>query len=898
MLTVPLIILLFGLHPVQALPATLTCNNSTEFDCETPAADPHRCIPLEWLCDGLKDCKSGLDEFHCSYLHSCPEGNFICRSGDCVSGKFKCDGEIDCPGGEDEKGCDYPGSRGPGVRSAVMDCPDHMFHCSYGPCVARAYVCDGEEDCPLGEDERNCTRNRRKDSRIKHELTSCDPGMILCADHAACFPKHWVCDGEPDCLDGSDESDCELSVDNFLAETVTELCHPGEHRCNGGMLCIAMNRTCDGTIDCPDGDDEAPLCNECRTRKIPCEYNCVNTPLGSSLNPDEHTCSQINECETNEAKLCQHYCEDRHIGYQCTCAPGYRLGADEHSCRLDRDHEGMLFVALGHEVRAMPLFDSRTSTSGYETAQSIGSLGVVRSIDFHGNQQLIYMTIAGSNLNGEIAVSSGGLLRIIRENVAGVGQVAVDWIGGNFYLTHRYPSLTPGISVCTEDGFFCRRIVKGLPADPVDHGKKQQYRGIALHPQRGAIVWIESYGSRHRIVSANMNGKNIRILVDNKLEYPTGLSIDLIRSDVYFGDVERQMIERVNMDTKQRIVVLTQAVHHPYDLRYFNGFLYWTDWATSSLKVSELSIHHESAHIIHSFTTLPYGLAINHTMYQPAPSMNPCAGSGCQWICVSIPNVEGEMQPQCLCPDGYKTEENGDCAPIDPTDNTSAEDSNAKPSVAVASMDKSHVGVAWMKERCQAGDGCLNGGQCHEIKNEHGRVTKILCSCESPYEGHRCERLNPEKELAKQIAASKKSIWITVFFIILFLSLFIGAFFISYRYVEPISKTTKSILTSMERRLVTIPPPTMPNLSPIITSMKSRLASTMAARSPRSASVLRTEFTNPLFDDRSSNGSSPEEPVNDATALTYNNPLYVEDTSHAAPFSGIHVTYTNKFTPP
>ncbi|ETN80507.1 Low-density lipoprotein receptor domain class A [Necator americanus] len=564
-----------------------------------------------------------------------------------------------------------------------MDCPDHMFHCSYGPCVARAYVCDGEEDCPLGEDERNCTRNARKDSRIKHELTSCDPGMILCADHAACFPKHWVCDGEPDCLDGSDESDCELSVDNFLAETVTELCHPGEHRCNGGISAHVLPAI-----------DSAP----------------TNTVVDS----------------TEITKEC------------------YLLPSGMRRC------PAVVFYELF--AKTWPVLDKW------------------------------------------------------------------QWIGS---------------------------------------------------------------------VEISTSHIDIRILVDNKLEYPTGLSIDLIRSDVYFGDVERQMIERVNMDTKQR--------------------------ATSSLKVSELSIHHESAHIIHSFTTLPYGLAINHTMYQPAPSMNPCAGSGCQWICVSIPNVEGEMQPQCLCPDGYKTEENGDCAPIDPTDNTSAEDSNAKPSAAVASMDKSHVGVAWMKERCQAGDGCLNGGQCHEIKNEHGRVTKILCSCESPYEGHRCERLNPEKELAKQIAASKKSIWITVFFIILFLSLFIGAFFISYRYVEPISKTTKSILTSMERRLVTIPPPTMPNLSPIITSMKSRLASTMAARiivnyckstifdhcrSPRSASVLRTEFTNPLFDDRSSNGSSPEEPVNDATALTYNNPLYVEDTSHAAPFSGIHVTYTNKFTPP
>ncbi|KHJ96333.1 hypothetical protein OESDEN_03698 [Oesophagostomum dentatum] len=68
-----------------------------------------------------------------------------------------------------------------------------------------------------------------------------------------------------------------------------------------------------------------------------------------------------------------------------------------------------------------------------------------------------------------------------------------------------------------------------------------------------------------------------------------------------------------------------------------------------------------------------------------------------------------------------------------------------------------------------------------------------------------------------------------------------------------------------------------------------------SAISPRSATILRNEFTNPLFDDRSSNESAPEEPSSDPTALTYNNPLFVEENTHAAPFSGINVTYTNKF---
>lgn len=786
------------------------------------------------------------------------------------------------------------------------DCPDHMFQCLHGPCISRRFLCDGEPDCPLKEDEKNCSRSGSDAPVQKHDLTHCEPGMVMCADHTACFPKHWVCDGEEDCLDGSDEADCEMSVDNFLAETVTELCRPGEHRCNGGAKCIPANRTCDGSLDCPEGDDEGPLCKECEARRTPCEYKCINTPLGSRcicphgsiLNSDEYSCTQRDECLTPEAKQCQHYCEDRHASYLCTCAPGYRLGIDGHSCRLDRDQEGTLFLALGHEVRTMPLFEASSSHEGYETVQSLGSHGVVRSIDFLFNRQLIYLTISGADHRGEVAVSIGGLLRVVRENIIGVGQVAVDWMGGNFFVTQRYPSPTPGISVCSQDGFFCRRIVSGQTADLSDPGKRQHYRGIALHPHRGAMVWIESYNSRHRIMSANMDGSNIRVLVESKLEYPTGISIDLIRSDVYFGDVEREMIERVNLDTRERTVVFTQGVHHPYDLKFFNGFLYWTDWASSSLKVAELSSHHSSSHLIHSFTNLPFGLAINHSMYQLTPSSFPCLSSTCQWMCVSIPNAEGELQPQCLCPDGYTEQPDGDCAPPSDSDGDTDDALDVAGGGHTMTLDSSFVGVAWMKERCDSGDGCLNGGECVDVKNEHGRVTKIVCSCVFPYEGYRCERANPAKQLTAQMATSRP-LWMTLMFTVVFILLIVAAFFLSYRYMEQISNVSKTVTSLVERKVKLIPTTvSVPNIQPLFQSMKSRISSTLSTRNLHTSSsgMLRTEFNNPLFsDDRSSNGSAAEETM--PNELAYSNPLYVEENTHAAPFSGIQVTYTNKFAP-
>ncbi|XGW18121.1 hypothetical protein V3C99_002602 [Haemonchus contortus] len=925
-------IFLAVLYVVQSFP--LTCNNSTQFDCQT--SDAHRCIPLEWLCDGLKDCTNGLDESHCSYLHTCPEGDFICRSGDCVSSHYKCDGEVDCPGGEDENGCEFFSAYEPASSVVHTACHANMFQCRHGPCIAKAYICDGEMDCPLGEDERNCTKPGESPSQRSEPPVECNnPGMVMCADHTACFPKHWICDGEADCLDESDESDCALSVDKFLAESVTELCHPGEHRCDGGSRCIPMNRTCDGKLDCPDGDDEGPLCKECEVRRTPCEYKCVNTPLGfcsewrggyartkssakrgrstlwvkrivfgsrcvcphgSSLNPDEYTCTQKDECSTPEGKQCQHYCENRLNSYRCTCAPGYRLGPDGHSCRLDRDNEGTLFVALGHEVRTMPLFESRTSHEGYETAQSLGSHGVVRSIDFVVNRQLIYLAISGSDHRGEVAVSVGGLLRVVRENIIGVGQIAVDWMGNNFFLTQRYPSLSPGISVCTQDGFFCRKIVKGQVADMNDPSKRQHYQGIALHPQRGAMVWIESYANRNRIMSANMDGTNVRVLVENKLEYPTGIAIDMITSDVYFGDVEREMIERVNLDTRERTVVLTQGVHHPYDLKYFNGFLYWSDWGSSSLKVAELSIHHSSAHLIHSFTALPFGLAINHSMYQPSPSSFPCQFTSCQWMCVSIPNAEGDLQAKCLCPDGYVDKQDGDCAPLRESVVEDVEGITDEDIHKTVVLDLSHVGVAWMKERCDNGDGCLNGGECQDIKNEHGRVTKIVCNCPAMYEGDRCERKNPFEEESSQFMPSSRSMFFPLLFTAVFI-LFIGAaFMLSYRYIDQIGKASKTVTNLVERRAKRIPP-ILPKILPFIHSIRDRFFTTVTgARNlhRKGSGVLRKDFSNPLFnDDRSSTGSAPEEaPTNE---LAYSNPIFADENTHAAPFSGIQVTYTNKF---
>lgn len=74
----------------------------------------------------------------------------------------------------------------------------------------------------------------------------CSPNEFRCSDRLTCLQKHWVCDGEKDCPAGDDE----LPVN---CQNVT--CRADQFKCNNNT-CISGFLTCNGVKDCPSGNDE------------------------------------------------------------------------------------------------------------------------------------------------------------------------------------------------------------------------------------------------------------------------------------------------------------------------------------------------------------------------------------------------------------------------------------------------------------------------------------------------------------------------------------------------------------------------------------------------------------------------------------------------------------------
>ena len=80
------------------------------------------------------------------------------------------------------------------LAGACNDKCDDGFTCDDGEQITAEYVCDGDNDCRDASDEFGCS------------LFECSSGWLI--------PAAWQCDFFDDCGDGSDEDGCAITLDS------------------------------------------------------------------------------------------------------------------------------------------------------------------------------------------------------------------------------------------------------------------------------------------------------------------------------------------------------------------------------------------------------------------------------------------------------------------------------------------------------------------------------------------------------------------------------------------------------------------------------------------------------------------------------------------------------------
>ncbi|XP_042909584.1 low-density lipoprotein receptor-related protein 4 [Parasteatoda tepidariorum] len=326
---------------------------------------------------------------------------------------------------------------------------------------------------------------------------------------------------------------------------------------------------------------------------------------------------------------CSHLCMPNNVSYTCLCTVEAPVQVDEKTC--SKEWSSFLIFTRRTDVRWLCL-DCEDDADVVFPFRNISSAG---ALDFDAETETIYWsditndTISRSNINGSHQQV------VIKNTLESPDGLAIDWITRKLYWTD---SGTHRIEVSNLDGAMRTILIWESLGKP---------RDIVVDPTSGFMYWTD-WGDYPKIERSGMDGSQRTVVIDRNLTWPNCLAIDQERKKLYWTDAGTRTIEMVDYDGRNRQVLISLALPHPFGLALYGDSIYWTDWTEHNIQ-SANKVSGKDRKII--FQGLEILLDV-HVFHRQRPNVtNECKtnNGGCSHLCLMAPKPAGFA---CKCPTG------------------------------------------------------------------------------------------------------------------------------------------------------------------------------------------------------------------------------------------------------